>query len=187
MTAEMNYYHERQWLGHCAIHTLNNLLQSHSFTYQTLKAISNQLYSEDMRMNGNHRPLCSLNPYHSHIPYLGYFDISCIVMALKTKDCEIVNHLLRVQDVDHLELNSPLTIGFILNLNNSSLFGLWNSRHWFSILYDQEHKSFVNLDSQLSEPEIFLNEKSFLQFLKNSIQENSAQIFVISRIAFTGG
>jgi hypothetical protein len=182
---EVNYYHEKQWLGHCAVHTLNNLFQSNFFTYKKFKKISNQLYSDDQQ-NGNLHS-CSMNPYHSQIPYLGYFDISCIILALKVQDCEIVNHLIRSQDVDDLEFSSPLTIGYIINVNSSSLFGLWNSRHWFSILYDQEKSAFVNLDSQLSEPEIFWNETQFRQFLKNSIQENQAQIFVVSKIAFTGG
>jgi hypothetical protein len=183
---DINYYHEKQWLGHCAVHTLNNLFQFDYFTYKKLRKISNQLYSDD-QVNGNLHT-CSMNPYHSQIPYLGYFDISCIVLALKYQDCEIVNHIIQSPDVDGLEFhNSPLVIGFILNVNTSSLLGLWNSRHWYAIIYDQERKIFINLDSQISQPQLFSNETQFRQFLKNEIHQNQAQIFVVSKIEFTGG
>lgn len=186
--ATISWYHEKQWLGHCAIHTLNNLFQRNWMTYSKMKTISTELYSNDQ--NSGILQQCSWNPYSSSIPYLGYFDIGCIVLALKEKDCEIIHHIVLSSDVENLDLSSELIIGLIINEANSSLFGFWNSRHWYAILIVRDHTEasqqyYLNLDSELTSPQILLDENELKLFLQNEITTKQSQIFVVSKVAFT--
>lgn len=211
----LKMYHEKQTLAHCAIHTLNNLFQYKYMTYNKMKNISNKLYLED-KENGLIKE-CSLNPYNSTLPYLGYFDIACIIKGLDENNCEIIEHINNIKDIlnlnlikqeseseerkeengevksNNIESNSPSSsssspqlisskfVGLIINEMNSSFFGLWNSRHWYCIIYHKESGIFFNLDSNLDSPEIIGNENELKQFLKNLIQQNQAQVFVVSR------
>jgi hypothetical protein len=177
------WYHEKQWLGHCAVHTLNNLFQMRWMTYSKMKKISTELYYDDK--SSGLLGTCSMNPYSSQIPYAGYFDIGCLVMALKQKDCEISNHVVNVSDVENMDLNSPLILGFIINEENSNLFGLWTSRHWYAILFDHERQSYVNLDSQLSDAQIISTESQLRVTLRDAIRTNQSHIFVVSKVNFT--
>lgn len=208
-----SFYHEKQNLAHCAIHTLNNLFQSKWISYSDMKRISIDLYQLDKQ--SGLISTCSLNPYISSLPYVGYFDIACIIKALEDKNCEITQHVININDLKTLNLptlndsslsssqsfpSSSLSpssnnlgndskensisinfIGLIVNEINSSFFGLWNSRHWFSIIYDHSKNLFVNLDSMLDAPDVIGNEIELKHFLQTIMQNHQAQIFVVSK------
>jgi hypothetical protein len=177
------WYHEKQWLGHCAIHTLNNLFQMKWMTYSKMKKISTELYYEDQ--NSGLLGPCSLNPYASQVPYVGYFDIGCLLHALKQKDCEITNHVVNSSDLENMDLSSELILGLIINETSTNLFGLWTSRHWYAILLDHERQRFVNLDSELADVQIISNETQLRAALRDAIRIHQSHIFVVSKVHFT--
>ena len=207
-------YHEKQNLAHCAVHTLNNLFQLKWMTYKRLEEIARSLYRSDQECGLISSTIFSLNPYISTIPYIGYFDIACIVKALEEKACEFTDHIITPSDLIKLQIINPSNsfnsdsnnsdenknekkenlldsslsnkpssnfIGLIINEMNSSLLGLWNSRHWFCIIYDNRNQLFVNLDSNLDSPNILGNEKDLKYFLENIIRTKKAQIFIVSK------
>lgn len=174
-------YHEKQTFGHCAVHSLNNLFQSRWLSYGDMVDIAEELHLADQAIGL--AGTFSLNPYRSQIPYLGYFDISCIVKALSRKDCELTNHILNVKDLETLDISSSQNIGLIINEKNPPLFcNLWESRHWYTILFDHQDCSFVNLDSNVDDPQT-LSEVELRTFLNESIRLKQSQIFVVSKIA----
>lgn len=175
------FYHEKQILGHCAIHSLNNLFQSRWISYDDLVHIAQELHQADQ--SAGLASICSFNPYRSQIPFHGYFDISCIVKALSYKDCELTEHILTTKDVISLDISSSQIIGLIINEKNPSFFcNFWESRHWYSILFDHENLSFVNLDSNFDDPLHFSGEAELKNFLNEGIRLKQSQIFVVSRI-----
>lgn len=71
-------YFERQSLSRCALHALNNLLQSAAFSVADLNAICEQLTpGKGFR-----------NPHKSMIG-LGNWDVNVIMRALQTKDLQV--------------------------------------------------------------------------------------------------
>jgi len=89
-------YHELQYLGHCAVHVLNNLFQEKWTTYDELIQIAYDLHIAN---GGVSDSIFGLNPFKSAIPFMGYFDISCIIKALEKRNCRVSEHILKVADL----------------------------------------------------------------------------------------
>jgi hypothetical protein len=177
--ATKTMYHEKQHLGHCAVHTLNNLFQSRWASYALLSDIASSLYSQD-RATGL-SSVFSLNPYQSAIPFVGYFDIACIAEALKLQRCRISEHVARESDLDSLNLETDNVVGLIVNQSTSSMIGFVRGTHWFAVLKQCSSTArYVILDSNNDEAVDF-TEEELKAFLKSNFAKNNCQIFVVSR------
>jgi hypothetical protein len=191
-------YHEKQWLGHCAVHALNNLFQEQLVDYDEMCG-----YAQALHANNSERCLAlSVNPYKSCIPYMGYFDISVIIKALDSKQKgKISEHITMATDVDALELSSGETgaagaagsgaaagrgvrSGFIVNVRQGS-FLCPSGRHWFGVLQQEggsrgECCCYWNLDSKLQRPASLPSGAALKAFFKDLIHTQSAHIFVVT-------
>ncbi|EQC31539.1 hypothetical protein, variant 2 [Saprolegnia diclina VS20] len=135
--ATADVYHEPQQLMRCGVHAANNLLQRRAFEASDFDALCAELCPSTWR-----------NP---HRGLLGNYDIEVLSLAL----------LRQGYTVSYFDVRKPLTalpletcVGLICNVPQSSLLGLWQSRHWFCIR--EVHGTFYNLDSKLAAPEVRL-------------------------------
>lgn len=120
-------YHEKQRLGHCAIHTLNNIYQESWVTYDMIADIAKELHRVDL-WNKSSTSFFGINPYMSLFPYYGDFDITCIQRLLEQRGSKIVQHIITedqmtsIRDID--------AFAFVVNLSfffRSSL--VWHYSH----------------------------------------------------------
>lgn len=182
-------YHEKQSLWRCAVHTLNNLLQDNWISHDILCEIAGRLHETD-KANGLSSSF-DLNPYRSAIPYIGYFDVACIVEALKLQKCSISHHIAKGDEIESTSFTeNNQIIGIIVNAATSSLFGLMPGRHWFAIIRcattsndsnDGAACQFVNVDSELREPSVFPDEGKLKKFILDGFASHSYQIFIVVR------
>ncbi|EQC31537.1 hypothetical protein SDRG_10711 [Saprolegnia diclina VS20] len=114
--ATADVYHEPQQLMRCGVHAANNLLQRRAFEASDFDALCAELCPSTWR-----------NP---HRGLLGNYDIEVLSLAL----------LRQGYTVSYFDVRKPLTalpletcVGLICNVPQSSLLGLWQSRHWFCI------------------------------------------------------
>jgi len=163
----MAIYHERQVKELCALHALNNLFQSSTaFSKQQLDEICYNLSPNNF-----------LNP-HKSIFGLGNYDINVIMAALQLRSYEAIWFDKRR---DPSCLNFLNIQGFILNIPSEYKLGFLrlpiHRKHWIAIR--EVNSLFYNLDSKLDHPEIIGREKELLTFLKEHIDSNEHEIFVI--------
>lgn len=140
-------YHEKQYLGHCAVHCLNNLLQSAWVDYNCLDKHVSELideYTESQNdsnsndesiyqnLTSNISKLINTMNYKSIIPHYGSFDINCIIKALKSKQYVIIEHILTVSQLNHINLNQSNYIGLIVHINKRAYY--IDNPHWFSVI-----------------------------------------------------
>lgn len=172
------YYHEKQRFAHCAVHTLNNLFQESWLSYADFADIAAKLHKTDVAMGNS--AYFSPNPYRSWFPYVGNFDIQCIVEAIKRKNCVMSNHITRVSELssNNLSTKCDSTVGYIVNKQSVSLFGFRTSNHWFAII--RTGQRFVNIDSQISDPETMATEEDFIQRCSDGILNANWQVFVVT-------
>jgi hypothetical protein len=165
-------YHEKQILGRCALHCVNNIFQEKLLTYDMMIDITNELYIDDRNIG----VFSIFNPYKSIIPYVGYFDINVIMKALSIKKYSISDHIVNVIDLNNYNFDCEDIIGIIIN-NNDKYLKLISTNHWFGIIkYNNEY---YNVDSKINYPFKFINiNVDLLSFLRISIKKQS-QIFVI--------
>mmetsp|Transcript_8055 Transcript_8055/g.13665 ORF Transcript_8055/g.13665 Transcript_8055/m.13665 type:complete len:214 (+) Transcript_8055:205-846(+) len=188
-------YHEKQLLGHCAVHALNNLFQEQWVDFELMCQHSQELYNEDVQ-RGFVSKCFSLNPYKSVIPYYGDFDISVIVRALgASRRGRLCGHISSLQDIDSLQLDvgqmaARKELGYIVNLCLSSCPG-FSKRHWFAVRREVKvypdskdqgggHCSFWNLDSKLPRPFLYRSSDDLQHFLRELILHNKAQVFTVT-------
>lgn len=83
------------------------------------------------------------------------------------------------RDPSNIDLN--VIVGFILNVPSDYKFGFitlpLRKRHWIAVR--QIDGKFYNLDSKLHTPECIGNEQQLFAFLKQQIQSNDRELFVI--------
>jgi hypothetical protein len=171
-------YHEKQRLGHCAVHALNSLFQEDWLNYQIVSNISSELYQSDKETGM--LSWYSWNPYA--FPIFGYFDIACIVKALERKKCHLSNHVANTEGIDEVcSIESVCeSVGILVNEEASSFLGLFSSRHWYSIIYDKDSELFYDMDSKLVTPAIISDVDELKQKLLESIRDRNAHVFVVS-------
>ncbi|KAM7343793.1 josephin domain containing [Cochliomyia hominivorax] len=160
-------YHERQIRQLCALHTLNNLFQSHeAFTKEQLDQICTNL-----------NPNVWLNPHRSMLG-LGNYDINVIMQALQLRNCEAAWFDKR-KDPECIDLS--VIVGFILNVPSDYKFGFitlpLRKRHWIAVR--AINGKYYNLDSKLQAPECIGTEQELLIYLKQQLQSNDRELFVI--------
>lgn len=169
------YYHEKQKLGHCAIHSLNNIFQESWVDYDTLSRYASELYNNDLESG-----VCnyfSCNPYMSTVPYVGFFDISCLIKAIDTRKSKISHHFANSIELDSFDYFSDSIIGLLLNEENPNWW-FYSSRHWIGI--SKLNQSYVNLDSNLTTPIKYENTVDLLALLHETLNKQG-HIFVISK------
>ena len=168
-----NLYHEKQILGRCAIHAVNNLFQSKWLTYDDMCNISLDLYSSDNSTGA------LINPYKSPIPYWGQFDIQCIIKVIDSRSCEVTDHLLKISDIQAFDFysNTKSIKGLIINIQESFLFNTITSNHWYSVLKLKD--VYIDLNSNLINPVSYTNKELFIKYLESVICTQYGQIFVI--------
>jgi hypothetical protein len=168
-------FHEKQWLGHCAIHTLNNLLQEKWMSYEEMTKISEKLHQAD-RISGLTEGF--FNPYQSFLPYAGYFDIGCIRMALEDKSLFLSEHIALTDHIDQFDWTKPTIIGIIINEEIISVF--WRSCHWIALL--KAESGYFNMDSKLPEPiRIAETHEELKSYLKSKVSTQKCRFFVVER------
>ena len=145
-------YHEKQFLGHCAIHCLNNLFQTSWINYKQLNQIANELCKENDNLLESTllNTLFSTNitNYKSIIPYYGSFDINCIIKALSIKQYKIVEHILSSDNLLKYDFDSNGYIGLIIHTNQIHMY--MPSNHWFSMIRMRKNKISVSTASNRS-------------------------------------
>ncbi|XP_013110324.2 josephin-like protein [Stomoxys calcitrans] len=171
----MPVYHERQTRQLCALHTLNNLFQTRqAFTKERLDQICTDL-----------NPNVWLNPHRSMLG-LGNYDVNVIMAALQAWNCEACWFDKR-KDPSCIDLNA--IVGFILNVPSDYKFGFitlpLRKRHWIAIR--QIDGKYYNLDSKLHSPECIGDEQQLFAFLKQQLQSNDRELFVVVESSSVNG
>ena len=171
-------FHEKQSLGYCAIHSLNNLFQEKWLTYDKFYSISTSLHRADIE-SGN-AGWYSWNPYS--IPIVGYFDIACIIKALEMRHFKVSSHIMNADGVSAIceSAEELYAVKGILVNEECSTFGIFSTRHWYAIVYHQESGAFYNLDSKLDRPRRLPGTEELKQLLTESVKNSRSHIFVIS-------
>ncbi len=127
-------YHEKQSLQLCAVHTLNNLVQSRRFTKSSLDKICLEL-----------SPGSFINP-HKSIFGTGNYDVNVITQACCSLGYNVKWFDKRI-DVKRVILDE--VFGMIVNVVSSGFPWLGGS-HWYCIR--RIGAQWYNLDSKLNEP-----------------------------------
>uniref|UniRef100_A0AAG5DAM0 Josephin-2 n=1 Tax=Anopheles atroparvus TaxID=41427 RepID=A0AAG5DAM0_ANOAO len=160
-------YHEKQQRELCALHALNNLFQDKaSFSKSQLDQICQNLSPNEY-----------INPHRS-ILGLGNYDVNVIISALQLKNCEAVWFDKRK---DPSCIDTTKIVGFILNVPTNYKVGFVRlpiqRRHWIAVR--QINNEYWNLDSKLDAPQCLGDEASMLQYLREQLQSNDKELFVV--------
>jgi hypothetical protein len=180
-----SFLHERQHLGHCAVHTINNLCQEHWMTYDDFRVIAHRLHADDIAL-GN-APSYALNSYRSLIPLWGCFDIVVVIAALKLRQLRLSEHITlhtwqsRKTAANDVVVSPEIlatVFGIIIHRSERRFMGLLNSQHWYAIA--KVGSGFVNLDSKLQQPAVFTSESILNKYLRQCLEQDNYQVFLVS-------
>lgn len=133
-------YHERQSLSLCAIHAVNNLLQSRHFTKPDFDSACLSL-----------SPSALLNPHRSMLR-IGDYDANVVTLLLQQHGRSVTWHddrsALRAERLDHLAEDGG---GVLWNVDAGTLWSaVFGGRHWIALV--NRDGVWINLDSKLAEP-----------------------------------
>ncbi|KAG4097554.1 Josephin-domain-containing protein [Neocallimastix lanati (nom. inval.)] len=127
-------YHEKQHLGYCAKHALNNLFQKEEFTIADLDKICKLLKVQ-------YGSTKFFNPHKSILP-IGNYDINVIMWALESRGKEMKWFDSRhADDIDELDIDN--LYGIIINKGSTgSVF----SKHWYTLrpLFTSQDKIIIH-------------------------------------------
>jgi Josephin len=190
-----HYYHERQQLALCAVHSVNNLLQNNDgqkkYTQRDFDQVCESLTSG-----------CNsywFNPHRSPLR-IGNFDINVITYILENYEgMDVTWHDMRneLTLLDMMERKNLL--GILWNVPVNTVMGrLLSQRHWIALLYhpsdedtsnnnnvnniqqqQQQSGTWMNLDSNLRSPEIIGTHTDCLRLLQS--RKDSHILFVQRR------
>nr|CAG4645922.1 EOG090X0HOM [Lynceus sp. MCZ IZ 141354] len=166
MDTKEGLYHEKQSLQLCALHTLNNILQSNTFTKQTLDDICTSLSKNYW-----------FNPHRSFMG-LGNYDINVLISAFQQVNLELI-WFDRRKDPSEIKLDQ--LNGVVLNLPSNIQFSQvkvpYKRKHWIGL--KKIGDVYYNLDSKLPEPEIIGSENDFIDFLRARLKFNDCEAFLV--------
>lgn len=160
-------YHERQRRMLCAVHALNNLMQSRRFEKSELDKICESM-----------TPRHLWNPHRN--PFgLGNYDVNVLMAALKQEKFDVIWFDKRKKLTT---LNLPNIFGFIINIPVPySLLSLpipfYEGKHWIALRQlpkysDSSESVYYNLDSKLSTPIVIGDsDNAFLEYLQAQIND----------------
>jgi len=112
-------YFECQSWSRCALHVLNNLLQTAAFTPAQLDAICKQL-----------SPDAFINP-HKSIWGVGNYDVNVLMRALQTKGLS-VSWFDRRKPLTLANVRADDVTGLVVNVPSTS-FAAFGARHWLAL------------------------------------------------------
>ncbi|CAN0339090.1 unnamed protein product, partial [Scytosiphon promiscuus] len=109
-----------------------------------MEDIAKELFNREanMRKDCGLRPMW-VNPYKSVVPHVGYYDINCLLEALKLKNCHVSLHAVFnpkepnavAKSLEHLDPSSGCVRGIVVNrVSKSLLGGLYTSHHFYAIV-----------------------------------------------------
>ncbi|CAM9924653.1 unnamed protein product [Ectocarpus sp. 6 AP-2014] len=191
-------FHEKQYLMHCAVHTLNNLFQESWATASLMEDIAKELFDREASMrkeSGMGRMW--FNPYKSVVPQVGYYDINCLLEALKLKKCHISLHAVFnlkepnavAKSLEHLDPSLGGVRGIVVNrVSKSLLGGLYTTHHFYAIIpYKGEWvciggngMAWYVVDSKADAPEIIGSAAELALHLGMEAREHQGHVFVVS-------
>ena len=164
------FYHEKQKLQLCALHSLNNLFQKKIFTKRTLDSI---VYEYD-------KSWC-WNEYSTL--FTGNYDLTIILDALKSQGYTLraidVNESLdkfNFKDCLGLLLNIPIERPFFDRLPVIRSFTK-PGRHWLTIK-STDGEQFFNFDSKFSKPRLIGNQNDLIQYL-NTLDRAQTYMYIV--------
>ncbi|UJR15711.1 hypothetical protein I4U23_002646 [Adineta vaga] len=169
-TEKPTFYHERQKLQLCALHSLNNLFQKHHFNKQTLDSIVHE-YDQSWCWNE-----------YSTL-FTGNYDLTIILDALKRE-----GYTLRAIDINESfdTFDFKDSFGLLLNITLDRAFfdrlplvRSWTkpARHWLTIK-SLDGENFYNLDSKLSRPQLLGNQTDLKAYL-NTLDRSQTYIYIV--------
>jgi josephin len=159
-------YHERQRLSLCAVHAVNNLMQTHRYTKRDFD-VSCLALSPDVW----------LNPHRSFWR-IGDYDVNVITILMQQEGFCIAWH-------DHRAALKPETlenlVGVLWNVGSTSLWGrVFGGRHWIAFL--RSNDQWINLDSDLTEPTVVGTHADCICLLNS---KPDAHTFLVTREVFS--
>ncbi|OQR97652.1 Josephin-2-like [Achlya hypogyna] len=149
-------FHERQQYMRCGLHAANNLLQRRVFSSADLDAVAADISPGSWR-----------NP-------LGNYDVQVLSVALQRQGFEVSYFDVR-RPMEALPLET--SVGLVCNVPQSSLLGLWQSRHWFTIR--KVHDTYYNLDSKLATALPFNDAAAVRTYLAKSLAEQPTTTILV--------
>lgn len=173
------FYHERQRLQLCALHSINNLFQRSVMRKSDLDAIVQKF----------DKSWC-FNEYST--VFTGNYDLTIILEALKSH-----GYTLRAIDANEPfeSFNLHQAFGLLLNkaldqpfFERLPLIRRWSkpARHWF-VIKRLDGENYYDLDSKLAAPRRIGNEKDLIEYLNQFdrklnyfylvIEESQAELF----------
>ncbi|CAL1542832.1 unnamed protein product [Lymnaea stagnalis] len=164
---EKKLYHERQVKELCALHALNNLLQTkQAFTKRDLDDICNRL-----------SPGSFINPHRSMLG-LGNYDVNVLMAALQEKGYETIWFDKR-KEVEVLVTDNIM--GFILNTPTDYKLGFVklpiHRKHWIAIRWLDGQ--YMNLDSKLEAPLAIGDKFSLLEYLRSELKDGEKELLLV--------
>eukprot|EP00752_Nemacystus_decipiens_P018210 g16339.t1 len=200
-------FHEKQYLMHCAVHTLNNLFQEPWATASLMEDIAKELFNREATM----RKECGMgriwvNPYKSLVPQVGYYDINCLIEALKLKKCHVSLHAVFnpkepnavAKSTEHLNPSIEGVRGIVVNrVSKSLLGGLYTSHHFYAIIPSASpivkaagkpagtgggdcSRAWYIVDSKGAAPEVIGGASELALHLGMEAREHQGHVFVVS-------
>jgi josephin len=155
-------YHEQQSLALCAVHAVNNLLQTRRYTKRDFDAACVTL-----------SPAVWCNPHRS-ILRIGDYDVNVVTILLQQEGFSVTWHdqrtALRAESLENL-------VGILWNVDAHSIWSrIFGGRHWIALLHRNEQ--WINLDSILAEPMVIGTHDDCVSLL-NSKQD--AHILLVTK------
>ena len=147
-------FHERQRWALCGVHAINNLLQEHRYDKSDFDAVCQQLAPESW----------IINPHRSFLG-IGNYDVNVLMVLLEQQLGYQVKWKDSRKAVDRKELmeyygnGRSTSFGILVNLPSASLVARYitKGRHWLTLLWQQDTETWINLDSNLDEPQVIGN------------------------------
>lgn len=121
-----------------------------------------------------------INP-HKSVLGLGNYDVNVIMMALETRNYQLVWFDKR-KDITASSLEISCAYGVILNIPSDYSFGFVTlpikSRHWICVkkMHDEQY---YNLDSKLSKPKCVGGEDDYIKYLQDEMKSNDKELFLV--------
>ena len=165
-------FHERQRWALCGVHAVNNLLQEHRFDKADFDSICSQLAPDSW-----------INP-HKSLLGVGNYDVNVLMVLLEQKlGYQVQWHdnrnELKLEDYG----KDALTWGIVVNLPSTSLWARYvtKGRHWLTLLWQDDQQQWVNLDSDLKEPQVIGDMDTCTYLLNEWRWEKECHILLVKK------
>jgi josephin len=144
-------FHERQKLAMCAVHAINNIVQSSKYSKTDFDSICEQL-----------SPLIWFNPHRSAFS-IGNYDVNVVLLVLQAENCSVLWHDRRGLVTTHdLDIHDAI----LWNVRSETWLGrIAGWRHWIALRV--RDGCWTNYDSLFTEPQDIGNSKQCAALLNS--------------------